>query len=165
MEPSHRSVSARFARACALGGALVTFAASTSDVVAQVVPVSTTEGARAARVIVNIVGIRSDRGEVTGGLYSRAERWLEANRADEDCHASIRGHRARCVFARPTTARFAFAAMHDEDHDGELDRDMVGIPQEGYAFSNDVREPFGPPNFRAASFPANEITVHMRYGI
>ncbi|MGE0784646.1 MAG: DUF2141 domain-containing protein [Sandaracinaceae bacterium] len=111
-----------------------------------------------------IVGLRNDHGSLRGGLYTDPSVWLRENAASEDCRAPIRGGVARCRFHAPVS-RVAFAAMHDEDDDGELDRDLLGVPSEGYAFSNDVREPFGPPSFRAASFAAPRLRVHARYGI
>ena len=125
-------------------------------------------GGAGGPVIILVTGLRSDRGEVMGGLYDRAATWLGEDEAVEDCHAPIQGGRARCVFHSTSAHTVAFAAMHDEDGDGELDRDLVGIPSEGYAFSNDVREPFGPPSFEAAAFSpvrTSPFVVHVRYGI
>jgi uncharacterized protein (DUF2141 family) len=118
--------------------------------------------------VVLVRGLRNDHGELVGGLYTSARVWLGANRAAADCHADIQSGEARCVFEGVPSGRVAFAAMHDEDGDGQLDRDMLGLPQEGYAFSNDVREPFGPPSFEAAAFlptEARPFVVHARYGI
>lgn len=127
-----------------------------------------TASAAAREVIVVVEGLRNDDGVVVGGLYGQRATWLGENQAEEDCHAPIHHGRARCVFHRASPSAVAFAALHDEDSDGQLDRDMIGLPTEGYAFSNDVREPFGPPSFEAASFsPARTapFVVHVRYGI
>lgn len=121
-----------------------------------------------AGIVVIVRNLRNDRGELVGGLYDRAQSWLGERQSREDCHARIHGGVARCVFHTSVAGRVAFAALHDEDGDGEMDRDLVGIPSEGYAFSNDVREPFGPPSFEAASFSTSEgapVVVHARYGI
>jgi uncharacterized protein (DUF2141 family) len=117
------------------------------------------------RVTVVVTGLRNDAGRVVGGLYGSADHWLEHGHADGDCRARIRHGRARCVFAHAPAGPVAFAGMHDEDEDGALDRDLLGVPSEGYAFSNDVHEPLGPPSFDAASFVASSLVVHVRYGI
>jgi uncharacterized protein (DUF2141 family) len=119
-------------------------------------------------VVVVVEGLRNDQGLVVGGLYGQRATWLGENQAEEDCHAPIHHGRARCVFHHPAPSAVAFAALHDEDGDGRLGRDLIGLPTEGYAFSNDVREPFGPPSFEAASFSPARTTpfvVHVRYGI
>lgn len=116
-------------------------------------------------IVVTVARLRNDSGRVMGGLYRTADVWLAEDHADGDCRASIRGGRARCVFTNVPPGPVAFAGMHDEDGDGEFDRDLLGLPTEGYAFSNDVREPLGPPTFQAASFASDALVVHTRYGI
>jgi uncharacterized protein (DUF2141 family) len=120
------------------------------------------------RIVVLVRGLRNDHGEMVAGLYTSPRVWLGANRAAANCHAGITSGEARCVFDITAAGPVAFAGMHDEDADGELDRDLLGLPQEGYAFSNDAREPFGPPSFEAAAFSPPELrpfVVHARYGI
>lgn len=118
-------------------------------------------------IVVVVEGMRSDEGLMIGGLYDQAATWLGADQAIENCHASIADGRARCLFRATSAARVAFAGMHDENGDGALGRDFIGLPTEGYAFSNDARAPLGPPSFDDASFfsLAAPAIVHMRYGI
>ena len=44
---------------------------------------------------------------------------------------------------------------------------MLGIPKEGYGFSNDAKAVLGAPSFSAASFPYDgrnlELTISLRY--
>ncbi len=47
---------------------------------------------------------------------------------------------------------YAFAIIHDENENLKLDRNLFGIPREGYAFSNNVRGRFGPPEYQLAVF-------------
>ena len=47
--------------------------------------------------------------------------------------------------------RYAVNAFHDENDNGDLDTNVVGIPSEGYGFSNDPGAAFGPPDFEAAA--------------
>jgi len=50
---------------------------------------------------------------------------------------------------------------------GKLDANLLGIPTEGYGFSNDARALFGPPSFAAASFAYDgrvlDLTIGLRY--
>jgi len=41
---------------------------------------------------------------------------------------------------------YALACFHDENDNDELDTGFTGIPSENYAFSNNVRGTFGPPD-------------------
>ena len=63
--------------------------------------------------------------------------------------------------------RYAVNAFHDENANGELDTNLVGIPSEGYGFANDSDSSFGPPDFEAAAVnvgDAAEVAVMtLRY--
>lgn len=47
--------------------------------------------------------------------------------------------------------RYAIAAFHDTDGNGDLTLWPFGLPKEAYGFSNDARGRFGPPTFEAAA--------------
>ncbi|MEI6122001.1 MAG: DUF2141 domain-containing protein [Bacteroidota bacterium] len=64
---------------------------------------------------------------------------------------------------------YAIAVIHDENDDGKLDKNELGIPKEGYGFSNDAMGKYGPPTWIQASFVFNvkELVklVDIQYGI
>lgn len=47
---------------------------------------------------------------------------------------------------------YAVKVYHDENKNGELDTDFLGIPDEDYGFSNNVSGWFGPPSWKKAKF-------------
>ena len=49
---------------------------------------------------------------------------------------------------------YAVAVYQDENRNQRLDTNLVGIPQEPYAFSNNIR-----PKFRAPTFDESKITL------
>jgi uncharacterized protein (DUF2141 family) len=50
---------------------------------------------------------------------------------------------------------------------GKLDTNALGIPREGYGFSNDATGWLGAPTYRAASFAYDgrtlDLTISLRY--
>ena len=46
---------------------------------------------------------------------------------------------------------YAVNAFHDENDNGELDTNLLGIPSEGFGFANDPDASFGPPDFEDAA--------------
>jgi len=48
--------------------------------------------------------------------------------------------------------KYSFKYFHDENNNIELDTNVLGIPKEGYGFSNDARCKFGPPDFKETVF-------------
>jgi uncharacterized protein (DUF2141 family) len=66
---------------------------------------------------------------------------------------------------RPGT--YAVAVLHDENENGKMDFNFLGMPLEGYGFSNDASALFGPPSFANAAFRllprSSALTISARY--
>jgi len=48
--------------------------------------------------------------------------------------------------------KYAFKFFHDENENDILDVNWIGIPKEGFGFSNNPRMIFGPPSFKRTIF-------------
>jgi len=64
--------------------------------------------------------------------------------------------------------KYAVASFHDEDGNGKLEMNPLGIPTEGYGFSNDAHGSGGPPAFAQAAFDfdgetAKSIAFSLNY--
>lgn len=62
---------------------------------------------------------------------------------------------------------YAVAVHHDENQDGKMNRNPIGIPTEGIATSGDPKVTPGPPSFEAARFqlqsPEQTVEMSMTY--
>lgn len=61
--------------------------------------------------------------------------------------------------------KYALTLIHDENNNGELDKNM-GIPVEGFGFSKNPVILFGPPAFKKVSIKlpkVNAIKIRMNY--
>jgi uncharacterized protein (DUF2141 family) len=62
---------------------------------------------------------------------------------------------------------YALVVIHDEDSNGKLNTNWLGIPTEGYGFSNNAKGLLGPPKFPAASFSYDgrsvDLTISLHY--
>lgn len=91
-------------------------------------------------IVVTMTGLRNDHGMVLMGLYDAPSRWPQATGALMNCRAPIRGDEAVCVFEPLRAgADYAVAGQHDENGNGAFDTNVLGLPLEGYAFTNDAR--------------------------
>ena len=54
---------------------------------------------------------------------------------------------------------YALRVMHDVNGNGELDTNIVGMPIEPYAFSNNATGHFGPPNWEEVKFTISGSVV------
>ncbi len=62
---------------------------------------------------------------------------------------------------------YALACFHDENGNGKLDTNWLGIPNEGMVASNHAKGRMGPPKFEDAKFaftgPALELVLKVKY--
>jgi len=58
---------------------------------------------------------------------------------------------------------YAIRVFHDENSNGKLDLNFLGIPLEEYGYSNNVSAWFGPPSWEKAQFIFNkeELTIEI----
>ena len=67
----------------------------------------------------------------------------------------------------PSTGVYAIAVYHDEDGNRRINRSGLGMPQEGFGFSNNPRTLFSVPSFRSVrvNIPRTNMvtTVRLRY--
>jgi uncharacterized protein (DUF2141 family) len=118
---------------------------------------------------VQVLNIRNSAGTVDCALFeSPAGFPTEALRSATTVMViKVRQTQARCDFADIPPGTYALAVFHDENMNGTLDTNWLGMPTEGYGFSNDVKASLGPPSFAAASFAydgrAREMTIRLEY--
>ena len=118
---------------------------------------------------VKILNIRKGRGTVDCALFgSLAGFPVEVlHSAMKVMVMKVRNTQARCDFEDLPPGTYALAVIHDENTDGKLDTNWLGIPKEGYGFSNGAKGVLGAPSFSAASFFYDggtlDLTISLHY--
>jgi uncharacterized protein (DUF2141 family) len=118
---------------------------------------------------IKILDIRNSTGSVACALFESAQGFpIEfLQNATNVMVIKIRDTQARCDFEDIPAGTYAIAVIHDENVNGKLDTNRIGIPTEGYGFSNGARATLGPPSFSAASFPYDgatlSLSIRLRY--
>lgn len=119
--------------------------------------------AQAGELKVTITGVRSDAGALMVGLYDSADKFTKAvGHAAHVALLSDKGRREgvtlRAIvgsqgigFMMLPPGRYAVIVFHDQNDDGLLNKSILGIPTEGYGFSNNASGFFGAPSFDAAA--------------
>lgn len=71
-----------------------------------------------------------------------------------------------CIFL-PQQGGFGLALYHDENANGRIDRNGLGIPKEGFGFSNNPRIFMSAPGFKSVRFMAGPgataLRIRMKY--
>jgi uncharacterized protein (DUF2141 family) len=92
---------------------------------------------------------KNDNGVVVCALFDRIG-WLTT--PVKPAWGKIKGNRAVCVFNDVRPGTYGISAYHDENKNGKLDTNVVGMPIEDYCASRDARATFSAPSFDDAKF-------------
>jgi uncharacterized protein (DUF2141 family) len=122
----------------------------------------------AADLKIHLVGLRNIQGSLRLSLYNSAETFLQTEERLANVKiARIWSNPVSVCFAGLPPGTYAVTVHHDENNDGHINRNLLGIPREGYGFSNDARGAMGPPSFAKAAVTLAQtdqvITITLRY--
>ncbi len=118
-------------------------------------------------LVVNLVGVRNAAGNLRVGVFAEPATFRKETRAVVGQQVPARPGTVKVVFADLPPGRYAIMAYHDEDANGELNRQLGMFPSEGYGLSNNPRV-IGPPAFADSAFEVvagkvNDIRIDVRY--
>ncbi|MGC8774318.1 MAG: DUF2141 domain-containing protein [Chlorobaculum sp.] len=119
-------------------------------------------------ITVKITGLRSTGGNLSLALFNAKKGFPgKYERAVRKAQISAAGSLHVVVFDDIPYGTYAVAVQHDENANGKLDANFLGMPKEGVGTSNNPKSKFGPPSFDDASFvldkTAMELTINLRY--
>ncbi len=137
---------------------------------ATLASVSAPSGAAAEsnhQLTVQITGIRNADGQVAVALFNSGRDFPEQAGAHAGQLTPARKGTVSVTFKNLRPGIYAVAVLHDENKNGKMDFNLVGMPTEGYGFSNDASAPFGPPSFDEAAFKLKvengQISIAAKY--
>lgn len=111
---------------------------------------------------IEVVGLRNDTGQVGCSLFASPDGFpSDGDKVVRHVWALIEGRKALCTFAGMPAGRYAVVVFHDENSNGQFDKNSLGLPLEGFGFSNDASIMFGPPSFKSASFDYSGGNFHQ----
>jgi uncharacterized protein (DUF2141 family) len=117
--------------------------------------------AGAAELTIHVDDVKAANGNLMVALYSSAGTFLKKPDNATGAPAAVAGNKV--VFKDLQEGEYAFAVYHDANSNGKMDSNLMGIPTEDYAFSNNAMGKMGPPNFDDAKFvlPAAGATLRV----
>jgi uncharacterized protein (DUF2141 family) len=121
-----------------------------------------------SELTVNIDGLKNTQGQVCLSIFASGQGFPDR---------SDRAVAARCVRVTNTSltitfpgvmaGTYAVAVIHDTNNNGRIDRNALGIPTEGFGFSQNPRILTGPPRFGDSQIvvagPKTDIEIQLQY--
>ncbi|MEO8250559.1 MAG: DUF2141 domain-containing protein [Burkholderiales bacterium] len=115
---------------------------------ALIAPLVAPQLAAAADLGVTFFGGPAGPARVYAALYDSAEAFgSSADKAVASQIVQLKDGTAQVLFQGLPKGRYAVKAFADENGNGMLDKNLLGLPTERYGFSRDARGVMGPPGF------------------
>ena len=118
-------------------------------------------------VLIEVSGFKNTRGTLNCRLFTKA-----ADFPDGDGIVTLRvpitGSNTSCSFSIVEPGTYAIAVVHDENGNGKLDKNFVGVPSEGYGVSNNKTYALSAPKWDESTFKlgpteSKALQVKLRY--
>ena len=116
---------------------------------------------------VTVTHIKGQKGDIIVGVFDNDENFLKKPVDSKMIKAS--GDSVTIVFENLKPGKYAVSVIHDANNNKDLDKNKLGIPKEGFGFSNNVMGSMGPPTFERAQFDLAsdqkdlDIDIKMKY--
>lgn len=130
--------------------------------------INKTTAAQTGKITVHIIELKHLKGMLGVSLYNSKKGFPGKH---EQAYTSelkkISGTTENVVFEHLPYGSYAVSIMHDENNNGKLDTNFIGIPKEGVGVSNNPKIGMGGPKFNDSVFTLDtkelEVTVAMKY--
>jgi uncharacterized protein (DUF2141 family) len=112
-------------------------------------------------IIIQVQNILSVEGKINVALYNSSSSFNKPNEVFKQMIVAVTSNSLELKMDSIPPGEYAFALFHDKNSDNTLNQNWLGIPTEGFAFSNNAFGTFGPPSWDQAKFtlPANSFVT------
>ena len=104
------------------------------------------------KLTITINGFGSDNGKAMIALFNSEVDYSETGKNFKSIAANISDSKVEWIIEDLPFGEYAIKLYHDENGNNKMDRNMLGIPSEDYAFSNSASGSFGPADYEDAKF-------------
>ena len=115
-------------------------------------------------IILKVTGLHSGKGQVKIAVFNSSETWLGDHPA-YNATIDVDGQSVTWKLNDVSYGDYGVAVFHDENSNGKMDKNLLGMPLEPYGFSNNLRIILGAPKWDkgkvAVRNPTTEISIEV----
>ena len=100
----------------------------------------------------SIENIQQVKGSIEIGVYNTSEDFLKEGKAIKTYSIPVTGNSVSQEIKDLPKGDYAISLYHDQNSDGKINRNFIGIPKEPYGFSNNFKPKFSKPSFEDCEF-------------
>lgn len=106
---------------------------------------------------IKVTGIKEISGRIKMGLYNSSQTFANSGQEFRKAAVVVSKNTAIIVFKNLPEGEYAIAFYHDQNGDNDLNRNFIGLPKEGYGFSNNISPKLSVPSFDQTKFKFPEL--------
>ncbi|MBV8055874.1 MAG: DUF2141 domain-containing protein [Deltaproteobacteria bacterium] len=114
----------------------------------------------------HVIKLRNNHGQVICTLFTPSDKFPDQSHEGMTMAVPIKNKQATCYFRNVRYGNYAIVAFHDENHDGEFNQNWLGLPKEGFGFSDNpgtLRKPVFDDAKFIVSQPLMQVTIKLNY--
>lgn len=122
--------------------------------------------AQTTDLVISVSNIKSPKGIIEIGLFDNKADFLKPGKASKTQRFEVTSVKQVFVLKDIKPGQYAVSLYHDINGDGKCNLNGLGIPQEGFGFSNNVKPLLSAPQFDACRFccaplPSNVLAIRL----
>jgi uncharacterized protein (DUF2141 family) len=118
--------------------------------------------AQNVNLTVSVSGLKSNTGVLKVGLYNSDGTFLKSTY--KGINSEIKDNSATVTFVDIPKGEYGISAFQDENNNGKLDKNVMGIPSEDFACSNNAKGFMGPPKYEDAKFSIDkDLKIDIKF--
>ena len=117
-----------------------------------------------ATLTLKITNILDYTGEMQIAIYDKKENFPKKGLEFKNVILQVQDSILEYTFKDLPKGEYAIAVFHDKNSDGKCNRNLLGIPKEGYGFSNNIKPKLSVPSFKKTKFSlenSKTITINL----
>lgn len=115
------------------------------------------------QLTVEIQNIQLHKGKIIVGVYDTDKDFLKEGLAIKIYEINVDQTTESIVIKDLPKGDYAISLYHDENSDNKCNRNFLGIPKEGYGFSNNIKPKFSAPTYEDCKFSfVNDLKLDIK---
>ncbi|MBR07982.1 MAG: hypothetical protein CMP48_09870 [Rickettsiales bacterium] len=111
--------------------------------------------AQTTNLTIEVTNFKNTDGKLRVALFNSEGTYLKDSQYTSDTLVYSQ-ELVKVSFTGLPNGEYAISIYHDQNDNGELDANFMGIPTEPYAFSNNAKGRFGPASYADSKFSLNQ---------
>ncbi len=115
-------------------------------------------------LVITTIGYKNKTGNIFIAVYNSEQNYLNTAKASYLGIVKAKEEKTSYLIKNVPDGEYAVSIFLDENGNGKIDKNFLGIPKEKYGFSNNAKGFFGPAKFEKAKFThqaADEIVIDL----